>query len=209
MDKNVIISPSILSADFSKLGSELKYIENNGGGAVHIDVMDGQFVPNLTFGAPVVKSIRKHSSLPFDVHLMVKNPENLVKDFADAGADWFTFHAEACVHADRLISEIKAKGMRAGISIVPTTPISMIETILPLVDIVLVMSVNPGFSGQKFLPYCLKKVSALREIKKTKSLRYLISVDGGVHSENIKTVKEAGAEIIVSGSAFFSGELKL
>lgn len=209
MDKNVIISPSILSADFSKLGSELKYIENNGGGAVHIDVMDGQFVPNLTFGAPVVKSIRKHSSLPFDVHLMVKNPENLVKDFADAGADWFTFHAEACVHADRLISEIKAKGMRAGISIVPTTPISMIETILPLVDIVLVMSVNPGFSGQKFLPYCLKKVSALREIKKTESLRYLISVDGGVHSENIKTVKEAGAEIIVSGSAFFSGELKL
>ena len=209
MDKNVIISPSILSADFSKLGSELKYIENNGGGAVHIDVMDGQFVPNLTFGAPVVKSIRKHSSLPFDVHLMVNNPENLVKDVADAGADWFTFHAEACVHADRLISEIKAKGMRAGISIVPTTPISMIETILPLVDIVLVMSVNPGFSGQKFLPYCLKKVSALREIKKTESLRYLISVDGGVHSENIKTVKEAGAEIIVSGSAFFSGELKL
>ncbi|AGT43628.1 ribulose-phosphate 3-epimerase [Treponema pedis] len=209
MDKSFILSPSLLSADFSKLGSELKYIEDNGGKWVHIDVMDGQFVPNLTFGAPVVKSIRKCSSLPFDVHLMVNNPENLVKDFAAAGADWFTFHAEASVHTDRLISDIKANGMKAGISIVPTTPISIIENILPLVDLVLIMSVNPGFGGQKLLPYCLKKVSVLKEIKKEENLKYLISIDGGVNSENIETVKKAGAEVIVSGSAFFSGELRI
>lgn len=209
MDKSFILSPSLLSADFSKLADELQFIETHGGDWVHIDVMDGHFVPNLTFGAPVIKSIRKCSKLPFDVHLMVEKPEAFVTDFAKAGANSFTFHIEASTHIDRLISDIKAHGMKAGISIVPSTPISILEHILPLIDIVLVMSVNPGFGGQKLLPYCLKKVSELKEIKRKNDMNFLISIDGGVNAENIENVKNAGADIIVSGSAFFSGDLKI
>ncbi len=209
MGKSFILSPSLLSADFSKLAEELKFIETHGGDWVHIDVMDGHFVPNLTFGLPVVKGIRKCSKLPFDVHLMVENPEAFVTDFAKAGADSFTFHLEASNHIDKLISDIKAHGMKAGISIVPSTPISILEHILPITDIVLIMSVNPGFGGQKLLPYCLKKVSDLKEIKRKNNMNFLISIDGGVNAENIENVKNSGAEVIVSGSAFFSGDLKI
>lgn len=209
MDRGFILSPSILSADFSKLAEELRYIETHGGSCVHIDVMDGHFVPNLTFGAPVVKAVRGCTALPFDVHLMVERPEDFVESFAQAGADYLTFHTEAAVHADRLIAEIRRFGMKPGISIVPTTPISIVEELLPLTDLVLVMSVNPGFGGQKLLPYCLEKVKKLKQIREKKDYGYLISIDGGVNSENIGTAAAAGADIIVSGSAFFSGELKI
>lgn len=205
MTNDFIFSPSLLSADFSKLNDELIYIEQNGGQWVHIDVMDGQFVPNLTFGAPVVKCIRKCSQLPFDVHLMVNNPERLITDFAKAGADYFTFHAEAAVHIDRIIAEIKDNKMKAGISIVPTTPISVLENVLPLVDIVLVMTVNPGFGGQKLIPYCIEKIKTLHTLKKDKGYNYLISADGGINSDNIHFVLNAGADVVVSGSAFFNG----
>ncbi len=209
MDKDFILSPSLLSADFSKLAEELKFIESNGGKWVHIDVMDGHFVPNLTFGAPVVKCLRSCSALPFDVHLMVSEPENYVEAFAKAGADYFTFHIESTIHTDRLISFIKQNDMKAGISIVPTTPVSALSCVLPLVDLVLVMSVNPGFGGQKFIPYCLEKIELLKKIRQDENLNFLISVDGGVGSKNIESVVNAGADVVVSGSAFFSGELKL
>ena len=171
--------------------------------------MDGQFVPNLTFGAPVVKSIRPCSKLVFDVHLMVNNPENLVAAFADAGADCFTFHAEASIHADRLIADIRSHGMKAGVSIVPSTPVGMLEEIAPLTDLILVMSVNPGFGGQKLIPYCLEKVKRLKQMREEKNYNYLISIDGGIDSKNVGAVIEAGADVIVSGSAFFSGDLRI
>lgn len=208
MEKDFILSPSLLSADFSKLAEEIVFVENNGGKWLHIDVMDGHFVPNLTFGAPVVKSIRKCTQLPFDVHLMVSNPQDFVEDFAAAGADFFTFHAESCVHADRLISAIKKSGMKAGISIVPSTPVSLIKEILPLADLVLVMTVNPGFGGQEFIPYCTEKIEELAKLKREKNFGFLISVDGGINSRTLPVVLKAGAEVIVSGSSFFSGELR-
>ncbi len=206
---NFILSPSLLSADFSNLAGALKFIEANGGSWIHIDVMDGHFVPNLTFGVPVIKSIRKLSKLPFDVHLMVTRPEDFVKDFAAAGTDYFTFHSEAVIHADRLIAAIHEHGMKAGVSIVPATPVNILEHILPLIDLVLVMSVNPGFGGQKLLPYCLEKVKSLKTIREEKKYKYLISIDGGVDSKNFKEVLNSGADVIVSGSAFFSGDLKV
>ena len=194
----IILSPSLLSADFSNLSDALKRIEEKGGKAVHIDVMDGHFVPQITYGQPVIKSVRKLISLPFDVHLMVERPEEMVDSFAAAGADWITFHAEACVHIDRLLHHIKDDlKLKAGISIVPSTPVAVIKEILPLADLVLVMTVNPGFGGQKLIPYCVDKIRELNEIRREKGYNYLISVDGGVNNETVKGAVEAGCDVVV------------
>ncbi|WP_147634444.1 ribulose-phosphate 3-epimerase [Treponema pectinovorum] len=205
--KDKILSPSLLSADFSDLSKAIKFCEEKKAGFIHIDVMDGHFVPQISYGQPVIKSIKKLTSLPFDVHLMVERPEECVESFAESGADWITFHQEATVHIDRLISRIHQLGKKAGVSVVPSTPISAIENVLPLVDLVLVMSVNPGFGGQKFIPYCLEKVCLLDSMRKEKKYNYLISVDGGINEQNVQSVLEAGADVVVSGSAFFKGAL--
>lgn len=204
-----ILSPSVLSADFSCLDREIEFAKTNGAEWLHFDVMDGHFVPNLTFGAPVIASLRSITDLVFDVHLMVKNPLQFVDDLKKAGADFFTFHVETEPHADKLISEIHDAGMKAGITLVPSTPVSAISQILPLVDLVLVMSVNPGFSGQKFIPYCLDKISEIAAIRRERHLSFKLSVDGGVNSQNIQSVIDAGCDVAVSGSAFFSGDLRI
>ena len=206
--KKTLLAPSLLSADFSDLTSAIKKIENEGGSIVHIDVMDGAFVPQITYGQPVIKSIRKLTGLPFDVHLMVEKPELMVDSFAEAGSDWITFHYESTVHIDRLIHHVHSLGKKCGISIVPSTPVSFISEVLHLVDLVLVMSVNPGFGGQSFIPYTLDKISELKKIREERKLDFLISVDGGVNEKNFSQVAEAGADILVSGSSFFSGKLK-
>ena len=206
--KNGILAPSLLSADLADLKNALGLVEKNGGSAVHIDVMDGRFVPQISYGQPVVKCLRKYSLLPFDVHLMVEHPEEQVESFAEAGADWITFHHEACVHSHRLVQKIHDLGKKAGISIVPSTPVSAVKELLEYVDIVLVMTVHPGFGGQKLIPSCVRKISELVKIREELGLGFKVSVDGGVNVETLRTVAEAGADIIVSGSAFFSGQLK-
>lgn len=203
-----MLAPSLLSADLADLKGALKTIESNGGKVVHIDVMDGRFVPQISYGQPVVQSLRPYSALPFDVHLMVEHPEQQVESFAAAGADWITFHHEACVHSHRLVQRIHDLGKKAGISIVPSTPVSALEEILEYVDLVLVMTVNPGFGGQKLIPSCVKKISELVRIREEKGLDFLVSVDGGVNAETLSSVMDAGADVIVSGSAFFTGKLK-
>ena len=202
------LAPSLLSADFSSLENAIKQIEENGGSVVHIDVMDGQFVPEITYGQPVVRSIRKLTKLPFDVHLMVENPENKIDSFVDAGADWITFQYEATNHAHRLIQMIHEKGKLAGVSICPGTPINLLSEILKCADIILVMTVNPGWGGQKIIQSCVEKIAELKKIREEKGYNYLISVDGGVNSQTLESVKSAGADIIVSGSAFFNNTLK-
>lgn len=202
-----MLAPSLLSADLADLKNAVKIIENNGGTVVHIDVMDGRFVPQISYGQPVVQSLRPYTKLPFDVHLMVEHPEEQVESFAKAGADWITFHHEACVHSHRLVQRIHDLGKKAGISIVPSTPVSAIKEMLEYVDLVLVMTVNPGFGGQKLIPSCVKKITELVELRKQLGLDFMISVDGGVNAETIGSVADAGADVIVSGSAFFSGKL--
>lgn len=202
-----MLAPSLLSADLADLKNAVKIIENNGGTVVHIDVMDGRFVPQISYGQPVVQSLRPYTKLPFDVHLMVEHPEDQVESFAKAGADWITFHHEACVHSHRLVQRIHDLGKKAGISIVPSTPVSAIKEMLEYVDLVLVMTVNPGFGGQKLIPSCVKKITELLEFRKQLGLNFMISVDGGVNAETIGSVADAGADVIVSGSAFFSGKL--
>ena len=206
--KKTLLAPSLLSADFSDLSGAIKKIENDGGSIVHIDVMDGQFVPQITYGQPVIKSIRKLTDLPFDVHLMVEKPELMVDSFAEAGADWITFHYESTVHIDRLANHIHDLGKKCGVSIVPSTPVSFLSQILHLVDLVLVMSVNPGFGGQSFIPYTLDKISELKKFREENGLDFKISVDGGVNEKNFAEIADAGADILVSGSSFFSGKLK-
>lgn len=206
--KKTLLAPSLLSADFSDLSGAIKKIENDGGSIVHIDVMDGQFVPQITYGQPVIKSIRRLTDLPFDVHLMVEKPELMVDSFAEAGADWITFHYESTVHIDRLANHIHDLGKKCGISIVPSTPVSFLSQILHLVDLVLVMSVNPGFGGQSFIPYTLDKISELKKFREENGLDFKISVDGGVNEKNFAEIADAGADILVSGSSFFSGKLK-
>ncbi|MCI6809185.1 MAG: ribulose-phosphate 3-epimerase [Spirochaetia bacterium] len=206
--KTPALAPSLLSADFSDLNAAIKQIENNKGTVVHIDVMDGQFVPEITYGQPVVRTIRKLTQLPFDVHLMVEHPENQINSFIDAGADWVTFHIEATPHAHRLIQMIHEKGKKAGIALNPATPVSALQEILSDVDVVLVMTVNPGWGGQKLIPSCVEKIKELKRIRQEKGYNYLISVDGGVNNDTLQTVLDAGVDVFVSGSAFFNGSLK-
>ena len=206
--KNQILAPSLLSADFADLAGEIKKIENNNGGAVHIDVMDGSFVPEITYGEPVIRSIRKLTKLPFDVHLMVDKPELHIASFVQAGADWITFHFEATNHAHRVIQMIHEAGKKAGIAVCPGTSVSVLSEILPCADIILVMTVNPGWGGQKIIPSCVEKVAALKKYREEHGLNYKISVDGGVNNETLSSVIEAGTDIVVSGSCFFNGSLK-
>ncbi len=205
--KKPLLSPSLLSADFANLASALALAEEKAG-LVHIDVMDGHFVPQISYGQPVIQSIRRLTTLPFDVHLMVEKPELMVESFAKAGADWITFHYEASVHIHRLVQQIHALGKKAGISIVPSTPVHVLDEILSDVDLVLVMTVNPGFGGQALIPSCVNKISQFADIRKEKGYDFLISVDGGVNDKTLDSVVKAGADIVVSGSAFFNGSLK-
>jgi ribulose-phosphate 3-epimerase len=198
-----VVAPSVLAADFSDMGAALRRVEASGATCLHLDIMDGRFVPNLTFGPKMVKDLRKVSKLFFDVHLMTVEPESLVDAFIDAGADAVTFHLEACVHAHRLLERIKSAGCKAGISIVPSTPVSHLEELLPLVDLVLVMSVNPGFGGQKLIPRCVQKLRTLKDIRTREKLDFWIAVDGGVNQENAGRILAAGADVLIMGSAFF------
>ena len=206
--KTQILAPSLLSANFADLGSEIKKIENNNGGAVHIDVMDGSFVPEITYGEPVIRSIRKLTKLPFDVHLMIEKPELHVESFAKTGADWITFHWEATNHAHRVIQMIHEMGKKAGVAICPGTPVSLLSEILPSADIILVMTVNPGWGGQKIIPSCVEKVAQLKKYREEHGLNYKISVDGGINNETLDSVIDAGTDVVVSGSCFFNGSLK-
>ena len=201
------LSPSILSADFSKLGEQINLLDEAGAQYVHIDVMDGMFVPSISFGLPVIKSIRSCTDRIFDVHLMIEEPARYINEFAEAGADIITVHAEACKHLDRTVEMIKEKELIAGVALNPSTPLSAIEYVLPKVDMVLIMTVNPGFGGQQFIPYTLQKIKDLKELLKKTGNKADIEVDGGIKTDNVRQVLEAGANIIVAGSAVFSGDI--
>jgi ribulose-phosphate 3-epimerase len=197
------LAPSILSADFARLGEQVRSAGEGGGSVVHVDIMDGHFVPNITIGPPVVKSLRKATKLPLDCHLMIENPDQFIPEFAEAGANWISVHQEACRHLNRTLNLIKSHYCLAGVVINPATPVSALSEVLDLVDYVLVMSVNPGFGGQKFIPSTLHKMSRLAEIRSERGLNYRIEVDGGVSLETVADVVRAGGEILVAGNAVF------
>lgn len=199
-----VLSPSILAADFNRLGDDIKAVEEAGVKYLHIDVMDGSFVPSISFGMPVIKSIRKNTGLLFDVHLMIDEPDRYLEDFKAAGADLITIHVEACRHLHRTVSHIREMGLKAGVALNPATPLESIKLILKDVDMVLIMSVNPGFGGQKFIPFTLDKIRKLRRMKPELD----IEVDGGINADNISVLLEAGANVIVAGTAVFAGDIK-
>ena len=201
-----LIAPSILSADFSKLGDEIRSVENAGADWIHVDVMDGHFVPNITMGPIIVKAARGVTSLPLDVHLMIENPDRFISDFAKTGATLISVQVEACGHLNRTIQAIKESGCRAGVVLTPSTPLSSIEWVLEDVDFVLIMSVNPGFSGQAFIPNALSKVRALRTMIQERELSILIEIDGGVNENNIEAISKAGVDAFVAGSAIFGSQ---
>jgi ribulose-phosphate 3-epimerase len=202
----VKIAPSILSADFSKLGEEIAAVEKAGADYIHIDVMDGHFVPNITIGPLIVEAIRPITKLPLDVHLMIENPDHYIESFAHAGADYITVHVEACRHLHRTIQNIKSYGIKAGVVLNPATPVESIQHIIGDIDMVLLMSVNPGFGGQKFIPEVLPKIRKVKEMADQKGLNVEIEIDGGVNPETARQCTEAGANVLVAGSAIYNQE---
>lgn len=201
------LAPSLLAADFARLGEQMRIIDQAGAQYFHFDVMDGSFVPNISMGLPVLQSIRKVTKKKLDVHLMIEHPDRYISDFSDAGADIITVHAEACTHLDQIVGDIKREGLMAGVALNPSTPLNVLDYILPEVDMVLVMTVNPGYGGQKMIPYTLDKIRELRGIVQKRGLSTDIEVDGGVKIENVDQFLAAGANVIVAGSGIFKGDL--
>lgn len=200
------LAPSILSADFSKLGEEVSCIEQAGAHVIHVDVMDGHFVPNISYGATVMKSLCKKTRLPFDVHLMIENPDKYLEDFVTDQTEYITVHQEACPHLHRTVQHIKSLGVKAGVALNPATSLSTLDYILEEADMILLMSVNPGFGGQKFIESALRKVKALKEMKEQGGYDFTIEIDGGINLSNVKAVTDAGVELVVAGSSVFGAE---
>lgn len=200
------VAPSILSADFSKLGADVQEICEFGADYIHVDVMDGAFVPNISFGAGVMKSLNNVATIPYDVHLMIEDPDRYIEDFVTPNTEFITVHQEACRHLDRTIQHIHSTGVKAGVALNPATPIVMVEDVLDKVDMILIMSVNPGFGGQKFIPRALDKIRRLDEIRKANGYDFVIEVDGGVNLQNCEELKSVGTDILVAGSAVFKTE---